>query len=256
MNKKTSLAISLVLLLILSISYSYYIFHKPVKEIDIKDSPFSILLENSTTTFAEGTDWYDAKIVYPKKNQKVTDQIFKMWQDFATETQIKNYTNLKDAKEGLAINVDGLRYSFYADYEIATSTNTISYVYEIYNFTGGAHGGTSIVAITENEKQEIIPIEQILPTEKLVKVAALAKTDLIKQKADRMRSYGNMSEKDIAAVQKNDTFLDEGVKPTRENYSVAWYDGDDVVISFGQYQVASYAEGMFEVRIPTGTLMQ
>ena len=132
---------------------------------------------------------------------------------------------------------------------IATSTNTISYVYEIYNFTGGAHGSTVVYAITEDDKQQIIPIEQILPTDKLPKIAKIAEADLKKQKYERMKSYGTMSEKEMEVAQKNDDFLAEGVKPTRENYSVAWYDGDDVVISFGQYQVASYAEGLFEVRI-------
>lgn len=249
-NRKYTLIIIGVLSIALGISYSYYIFNKPVKVTEIKDSPFSILLENSTTTFTESTDWYDTKITYPVNNQKISDKIFKIWTDFAKETTIKDYTNLTDAKAGLAINVEGLKYSFYADYKIATSTDTISYVYMIYEFTGGAHGNTTIHAITENSKQEIIPVEQILPTEKLPTIAKIAEAEIRKQKTDRMKSYGNMTEKEIAEYIKNDSFIAEGVKPTRDNYSVAWYDGDDVVISFGQYQVASYAEGLFEVRIP------
>jgi hypothetical protein len=249
MNKNKYLALSVTLLLLLGISYSYYVFKKPIKVTEIKDSPFSILLQNASTTFVEETDWYEAKIGYPINNDKVKTDVFNKWYDFAKETQIKEYNDLTSAKEGLQINVDGLKYSFFAEYRITTSTDTISYIYQIYNFTGGAHGSTAVYAITENKDQQIVPIETILPTDKLGKVAKIAEADLKKQKADRLRSFGT-SEADVAAIMKNDSFLAEGVKPTRENYSVAWYDGDDVVISFGQYQVASYAEGMFEVRIP------
>lgn len=250
MNKKILLLIALLILLSSGLYFSYETFNGPLSIKEIKDSPFSILLKNEKETFTENTDWYEAKIEYPKQNQKVRDQILKMWADFATETEIKKYTNLADAKQGLQINVEGLRYSFIAEYKIATSTsNTISYVYTIYNFTGGAHGSANIIAITEDEKQEIVSVEKILQLASLAKIAKLAEADLKKQKFQRLKESG-MPEKEILAMQKNDTFLAEGVKPTRENYSVAWYEGDDIVISFGQYQVASYAEGMFEVRIP------
>jgi hypothetical protein len=256
MNKKILLILLALVLLGIGFFFSYETFNKPVVIKEIKDSPFSILLKNEKETFIENTEWYEAKVEYPARNQKVRDQVLKMWTDFATETEVKKYTNLAEAKEGLQINVDGLKYAFVGEYTIATSSNTISYIYQIYNFTGGAHGGTSMVAITENESQEIIPVAQILPDSSLVKVAKLAEADLKKQKQERLKSYGNMTDKEITEAQKNDIFLAEGVKPTRDNYSVAWYDGDDIVISFGQYQVASYAEGMFEVRIPKTALTQ
>ncbi len=171
-----------------------------------------------------------------------------MWQNFSKENTLETFANFEEAKEGLGLNVEGLKYSFTADYKLVTSSSTISYVYEIYTFTGGAHGGTQILPITMNEKLEILSSEQVLPTEKLQKVSELAYQNLITQKKKRLLEF--MSEKEISENLKNDTWFKEGTAPTRDNYSSVWYDGEDLVISFGQYQIGPYAEGMYEVRIP------
>lgn len=248
--KKYLLLLLVVLACIGGVYLSYRHFNKPLKTTEIKDSPFSILMQNATDTFAESTDWYDVKIDYTKNNQKISDLIFQKYQDFQKDTGIKNYTNLKDAKEGLQLNVEGMKYNFYATYKLATSSNSISYVYEIYTYTGGAHGGTAVYPITLDDTLQIIPVEKILPDASLQKVSALCRANIIKQKRERMKSYGSMTDKEIDEALKDDTFIDEGVKPTRDNYSNVWIDGDSVVVSFGQYQVGAYAEGMFEVKIP------
>ena len=64
-----------------------------------------------------------------------------------------------------------------------------------------------------------------------------------------MKSYG-MSAKDIDESLKDTTWLKEGTNPVRDNYSHVWIDGENIVISFGQYQVGPYVEGVYEVKIP------
>lgn len=253
MKNKYLLLATGALVLGIGIWFSYYNFHKIIPTKEIKDSPFSILMQNATDTFAESTDWYEAKIEYPKNNQKIRDQVFSMWEDFAKENELKKYNNLAEAKEGLQINVDGLKYGFFANYSLATSSNTISYIYEIYNFTGGAHGSTTVIPITLDANLNTIPINKILPDEKLEKISKLALADLKKQRVQRLKD-ANMSESDIKSMLSNDTWMEEGTKPTRENYNSVWFDGDNLVISFGQYQVASYAEGIFTVKIPLSEL--
>lgn len=251
MNSKKIILSTLVLVLLVGgVFFSYETFHKPIETKEIKDSPFSVLLKNEKENFAEESDWYESKIEYPKNNTKVRDIIFERYNAYVNETQIKKYKNLEEAKDGLQIHVEGLKYTFIAQYKIATSSDSISYIYEIYTFTGGAHGGTDIYPIVLNEKKEVVPVDKILPEKSLPKIAKLCEEDLRKQKRERMKSYGNMTDKEIGEVLKNDDFLPEGVKATRDNYSVAWYEGDNVVISFGQYQVGPYAEGLYEVRIP------
>lgn len=254
MNKKILLLSIALAIVAFGAYYSYNNFKKPVKVVEIKDSPLSILTQNVSETFTEGSDWYDTKIQYPKNSQKVSDLIFANYNEYLKDTGVKNYASLAEAKEGLQINVDGLQYAYSAEYSLATSTNSVSYIYQIYTFTGGAHGSTIVYPITLNENQEIVTAEQVLPSDKLTKVSKLAYADLLKQKRERMKSYGSMTESEITDAIKDDTFLLDGTKPTRENYSVVWPEGDDLVISFGQYQVGPYAEGIYEVRIPKSSI--
>jgi hypothetical protein len=250
MNRKKILQIVATLgLLGAGIYFSYFTFNTPIETKEIKDSPFSVLLKNDKETFLEEEEWYDTKIEYPKNNTQVRNMIFERYQAFVKETEIKKYKNIEDAKAGLMINVEGLKYTYIAEYKIATGTDSISYIYQIYTFTGGAHGGTEVFPVVFNDKLEIVPIDKILPETTLVKVSALCEADLKKQKRERLKSYGSMSDAEINEYVKNDDFLAEGVKPTRDNYSTAWYEGDMVVISFGQYQVGPYAEGIYEVRV-------
>jgi hypothetical protein len=176
--------------------------------------------------------------------------IFEQYKNFVDETGIKKFNNLSEAKEGLQLNVEGMKYNFYTTYKLATSSDSISYVYEIYTYTGGAHGSTINYPITLDTSLNVIPIEKVLPQSSLQKVSALCRTDIVKQKRERMESYGNLTKKEIDDFIKNDDFIDEGVKPIRDNFNNAWYEGDNIVVSFGQYQVGPYAEGMYEVRIP------
>ena len=91
-----------------------------------------------------------------------------------------------------------------------------------------------------NQKNELVKVEDILPDNLLEKVSKIAKIEIQKQKKQKMPDY----------IAKDDTFIDEGVKPLRDNYSVVWPEGENIIINFGQYQVGSYAEGIYEVKIP------
>jgi hypothetical protein len=51
-----------------------------------------------------------------------------------------------------------------------------------------------------------------------------------------------------------DTLFEEGVAPKVENFSSFVVDGADLVVLFPPYQVAAYAAGTFEVRIPLQAL--
>ena len=47
-----------------------------------------------------------------------------------------------------------------------------------------------------------------------------------------------------------DEIFEEGTEPVYENYSNFVLLQNDIVVIFGQYQIAPYAAGMFGVRIP------
>ncbi len=247
-NKKILFPI-LAILLALVACISYYSVHKNIQLTEMKDSIFSLFLKNNSDTFKESTDWYEVSIEYPKDNQKVRDEVFQMWEDFAKENQLKDFKNYEEAKKALQLNAEGAKYVFNAKYKLVHSAKTISYVYEVYTFTGGAHGATNIHPITFNEELQYLSAERILPNDLLPKVSALCYDDIMKQKKARYAGGGSTN-KDIEDMLKDNSWLLEGTNPLRYNYSNVWYDGDDMVISFGQYQVGPYVEGTYEVHIP------
>lgn len=237
--------------------YSYTTFVGPIKTKEIKDPTFSIYLENKEKTFEESTDWYEVKIKYPEQNNSAASFVFDQWNAFAREFQLKKYKSRSEAAEELGLG-DMLeqKYSFIADYKLVEGgtlfgTSTLTYVYTVYTYTGGAHGSTAIAAYTINEYGKVYTIEEILPENKLAKISDYIFAEIQKQRKERLSGgESGLNKKEIEELMKDETWAKEGTKPIRENYSVAWPQGNDIVVSFGQYQVGSYAEGMFEVKIP------
>lgn len=111
----------------------------------------------------------------------------------------------------------------------------LSLTQTLYQFTGGAHGGTAILGRNfdlSNGKEW--KLSDILVNEKsLFKIADFCRTELKKQHTF------------------DEDWLNEGSDPKEpNNYNGFWFSKEGLHFNFGQYQIASYAEGMFEVKIP------
>lgn len=261
MSKKIILIISAIILLIVAAVFSYRTFTKEVQLREIRDPAFSVYLENKQKSFEESTDWYEVKIKYPEQNSRASDFIFKQWNDFANESQLKKFKSRAEAAEELGLgDAPEQKYSFIADYKLVEGgtlfgTSTLTYVFTVYTYTGGAHGSTQIQAFTQDEFARVYSVSELLPDDKLEIVSKLAYADLQKQRRSRLESIApKMTKKEIEEALKDDSWLKEGTSPVRDNYSVVWPDGNNIIISFGQYQIASYAEGIFEVKIPLESL--
>jgi hypothetical protein len=160
--------------------------------------------------FAESKDWYDTKIEYPHDNLMVKNTIFQIYNDFAADTQILKYTNAEDAKKDLGISSEEAKYTFDAKYTIATGTESKSYLYNVYSFTGGAHGSQNTTAINLDNTGNKIDIESILPLRLLPKIAKIARLQIVEEKKKRMKA-NKMTDVEIRQILKNDDMLEEGM---------------------------------------------
>jgi hypothetical protein len=237
--------------------YSYNKFVSPINFNVKKDPSFSIYLENKQKTFEEITDWYEVKIKYPEQNLPAADFIFQEWNNFANEFQLKKYKSREEAKEELGLgDMPEQKYVFNAEYKLVEGgnlfgTSTLTYIFTVYNYTGGAHGGTNVLAYTIDETGKIYQAKDFLGESVLPKISDFVAKDILRQKKERLSNpEQKLSEKEVAEILKDESWIKEGTKPVRENYSVVWPEGDSIVVNFGQYQVGAYAEGMYEVKIP------
>lgn len=117
--------------------------------------------------------------------------------------------------------------------------NRTSYVLEIYEFTGGAHGSFVLSAKTYDKGGKEVSLSKVLGgTPNYDRIAAVVRpmlTALIKE-----RQGGEYI---------TEEYFMEGTQPTEANYQ-NWYLKDDtVVFIFNQYQIGPYAIGMFELPV-------
>lgn len=251
------LAVVLIALISLVIAAYFVFLRVPKNEDSTSVTPTTTPTVISTTTatatpitievYKDSKPWYDVSIEYP--NLPVAkDFIMNKYNSFTEDTKILQVKTQAEAKEVLGLINPDWKYTFNSTFNTASSSNTTSYIFETYTFTGGAHGSTDVSAITLDTDGKVLPVEDILKTQNLPKIAPIARREILAEKRKRL-SAGGIESKDLEGILAQDTMVDDGTKPTRENYSVAWIDGDDVVVHFGQYQVGAYAEGMYNVRI-------
>jgi hypothetical protein len=254
---KISLYILLIASLLLILVTVYKIFFSNNSP-DILNKKKEVIISVETTTanivsesekeekvFQDSNNLYTVSYEYPKNNEIVKNKIENYFKGWLEE-------NSPDATELSQMNPE-MKYSFTATYKVTSSANTKSYIYEIYSFTGGAHGGLTLLPITFDQEGNEINIEKILPAKSLKKVSEIAFVQLQKLRKDKLFAQ-KLTSKEVSDILKDTSMIKEGTNPVRDNYSTAWLDAEDVVIYFGQYQIASYAEGDFEIRIPVKDL--
>ena len=143
---------------------------------------------------------------------------------------------------GISSATDERNYVNYyqGDYSISLANeNLISLIYEVYTYTGGAHGSTIQYAFNFD-----------IDSNKEIKIA-----DLFKPGFDYLKFLSDFCLKDLERQMKlvgmtGDDLFKEGASPDAVNFGCFVLTGDSLIIKFGQYQVAPYAAGMFDVKIP------
>src|SRR3989344_1833603 len=133
-------------------------------------------------------------------------------------------------------------YTYGAQYKRFTSSSEklLSYQYDIYMDTGGAHpNGYFKTFVFDKDGTEIKLADLFVPgSNYLDRLAATSLAQITKDLTDRL------------SAEASTTLFAEGLAPKEDNFSNFVIDGDTLVLLFPPYQVAAYAAGSFEVRIP------
>jgi hypothetical protein len=171
------------------------------------------VMENNIPSAAEAS--------YPELYTYVTQQM----KDFEAQ-----YGQDEDLKQ-----IQTAPYELQIDTKIATSTQTISFIVSMYQYTGGAHGNTTIQTFTYDKLGKYITDKDVF-----------ASPDWKSQVSPYIQQY--LSEH-IGKYSTSEQ-IQGGTNPTKDNLNV-WYLTDDaVVFIFEQYTVGPYVLGIQEVSVP------
>ena len=147
------------------------------------------------------------------------------------------------------IQVQGLggdrKYALGVDYTIHTSPATVSYVFQMYQDTMGAH---------PNAYYRTFVFDKTMGD-------GLTLADVFSPTADYVGVLSNESRNRLPALLKARTGYDAdpdmlaaGTTPDADNFQNFYLDGKDLVIIFPPYQIAAYAAGTTELHIPRAEL--
>jgi len=120
-------------------------------------------------------------------------------------------------------------------------THHISFLLNVYRFTGGAHGTTSLIPITYGKQtKKLLSLEEAMqPTRK--DWLSVLSTEARKQ-LNKLVQKGKLS--------SDNDWITKGTEPDPENFAVFKLEKDSVRIIFSQYQVGPYSSGMPEIVVP------
>jgi Deacetylase PdaC/Protein of unknown function (DUF3298) len=239
---------NIIVIILLAIAIFIYI-NKNKKT----QNPTELQTQTATTTddkadivVNDATDFYEIYATYPNEmrdknsvmKKDITDIVKLKQQEWKTGGDLYNeeqklktqYPDRPSVKYELNIQYD--------KYE-SESKGTVSYVFKLYEFTGGAHGNTGLSTYTYDEKG-LINVDKFL---NLTDENSRALTSLLKEKLI-------VSLKDLY----NPDMLNSGLSDIYTNFDNFVVLDEGIKFIFGQYQVAPYAAGQPEVLMSWGEL--
>ena len=197
--------------------------------------PLSVYAKDKDKNKKKGIN-YEADIDYPVfekeplLNAQVSDIVQKNFEAFNSE-----FFSAEAPAYPQAFEFDIDSSSVYED------TNHISFLLTVYQFTGGAHGSTTLIPITYSKQtKKLLSLEEAVQPARKDWLATLS-TEARKQLNAQVKKQKFSSDED---------WINKGTEPTKENFAIFKLEKNSVRIIFSQYQVGPYASGMPEIVVP------
>lgn len=213
------------------------------------------LLAGSAYHYVQTAPYYTIEVTYPAqiplnppaaaRAELVIEKAFA--DDIAQFKSDGNLGNLSPED----IQIQGLgpdrRYGYAAQYERYQSANSVSYVFTLVADTLGAHPNSFYRTFTFDTQGNEITLENIFKpgASYLPRISSTSYDQVVAQLKTKTGSDPTPDMLDTARV---------GTSPSPESLQFFYVDGDTLGLLFPPYQVAAYAAGSFEVRIPLATL--
>jgi hypothetical protein len=207
------------------------------------------LTEQGDYLYAEDKEYYAIQAAYPAKTPLAPEADRKaraaIEQGIAAEiARFKSDSGLDTltAEDAKMQNLSAeRRYALGMEYQEATSTGTVSYAYQVYADTLGAHPNLYYATFVFDREGNQLALGDLFAASSTAYLARISEIATAQVKDELTRRLGGAP---------GDSFFAEGTASDEGNFANFVIDGDELVFLIPPYQVAAYAAGSFEVRIP------
>jgi hypothetical protein len=139
--------------------------------------------------------------------------------------------------------MEGRKYAYKVGYQEYASPHFVSYRFDIYEDTGGAHPNVYYKTFVFDRRSKEVPLSALfMPGSDYLTILSRKATASITEELQNRRGG------------THDPLFAEGLAPKEDNFQNFVLDGETLRLFFPPYQVASYAAGTFEVSIPFSDL--
>lgn len=142
----------------------------------------------------------------------------------------------------------GRKYTLDIDYSTVTGSRIVTYTFNIYADTLGAHPNTNFRTFTFDTQTgaQLALADLFLPSSQyLERLSIRARNELARSIHERTRG-----------TEINERMLSDGTQPIPDNFQWFRIDGTSLVLIFPPYQVGPYALGTLEASIPLAQLSE
>jgi hypothetical protein len=256
--KQTGIALVLLVIAAAVVGLWASMARSPAADMQSQHVLQGVRQDNHDFVYTESTDVYDIKATWPDKvplptaaasaaaglalEQALKDRI----DQFKVDGNFANLTAEDKQIQGL----DGTRkYALSMEYKDYTAPGYHSYLYTVYADTLGAHPNAYFFTKVFDLNGAEATLGQVLSNNPnwLEELSLVVSQDVQKQLIARL---GDSLPSGAEGPDVTGVMFPEGVAPKAENFQNFVINGGDLVIAIPPYQVASWAAGSFEVRVP------
>jgi hypothetical protein len=244
MNKTTALGILVLALIVIGLVW--YAATHPTRALAPGGSTTTTI---AASPLAEHGTYYDIVMNYPTttplagsaNSAAVTtmhDWIMSTVAEFKGIAPFDTLSPADAANMGLS---EGRKYTLQTSYLIGSSEHTVSYIFTVYEDTGGAHGNTFFKTFVFDTTSG----------------ALLALPDLFTDGSSYLNTLSSMARGALPGIigdGADTSMIRDGTTPDAKNFADFFFDGADFVILFPPYQVAPYAAGPQTLRLHSSDL--
>jgi len=191
-----------------------------------------------TKQFSEKETYVDANILYPSfpdcepLSRTIKDAVLGSYATFKKDAP-ELWKEYDDARRSTDIDSAETTspFTYSVECTVYKDESYISVLVETYTFIGGAHGSTELSSYTYDVRDGTYPtVEQLT-----------GKTD------EELSTY---CRENLKQTLGDYLWVDQGTQPESKTFSVFTCRNGEIIIYFGQYEVAPYSEGIQTVVVP------